>query len=688
MRRQMMWFAIGFLFVLALSVTFVWFDRAKVEASLLAKLIQKIEPSLPFQIENYRLGKNLDTLSMTLKFHGEEIALDGAIHWKWIKKNGIEISYTPEVSIVGASPFHLSLILHTERQWDKLDDLIAEVPATDFSWKKWGIDTKGFHLKATYDESSLDAETGFASVAWAAPGHSDQAVNLTEFLVHANLPDLKKPETGKLTLAGKNAEALFGNFYLALPLTQYPLTVSAVDGKSIDVSLGKDTLTAHADLDGTPSDFKTALIQFKAKPIPLGEFLPWAAKNLGSVSSVLKSLGDYEIKKGTLFADGTGVYEHEQKSFSFKKLNARVSGMNLHSSEKKLAAKNVDIDLNYSTSAREHSIRFQAQELDFRHFSAKLKPTTLTWDKVGFQIDSLPLEIKDLPLSIGKTVAKFKPEFNLETSLKLAPVDIAPIARGLCIPETKFPPISLKGDFSKIELSSSVIDPTGKVIATLFDGTVELNDIGIFELDTEVPETDLDIDWTGISMEKLNQWLSFGEVKGTLEGYAHDVVLQAALPTQYHFMINVAPRDRVHTTGRVEFSPEAMKNTIKLFSGSDIDQQIPGIAGWLMFGWPSHLMGGYDVYYAGMKLTSEDGHIVVETLDKPAIFEKEQKHFVLYGPRFKMPLTNTTYPLIVDAASMSNFVHQLLTQFQSIKQKKEGTTYEEESENPCDPPEF
>jgi hypothetical protein len=131
-----------------------------------------------------------------------------------------------------------------------------------------------------------------------------------------------------------------------------------------------------------------------------------------------------------------------------------------------------------------------------------------------------------------------------------------------------------------------------------------------------------------------------------------------------------------------------MKNTVKLFSGTDIEQQIPGVAGWLMFGWPSHLLGGFDVFYAGLKLTSEDGHIVVETLDKANLVGVDGKHFVLFGPRFKMPLRNDTYPLIIDAASMSNFVHQLLTQFQAIKQKKEGTTYEEDTEIPCDPPEL
>jgi len=127
---------------------------------------------------------------------------------------------------------------------------------------------------------------------------------------------------------------------------------------------------------------------------------------------------------------------------------------------------------------------------------------------------------------------------------------------------------------------------------------------------------------------------------------------------------------------------------VKVFTGADLDEQIPGIAGWLMFGWPSHVFGGYDVYYAGLKLTSENGHIIVETLDKPGIFELEQKHFVLYGKRFKMPLRNTTYPLIVDAASMSNFVHQLLTQLQSIQQSKKGNLTDEIEENTCEPPEL
>ena len=332
-----------------------------------------------------------------------------------------------------------------------------------------------------------------------------------------------------------------------------------------------------------------------------------------------------------------------------------------------------------------HQAEVSAREFDFEHFSSKLSKTLIHWNEKEFTIDALPLAVKDIPLSFGKISVTLEPEFDLETSVVLKSVNFTPIANGFCLPVQRIPPMTVSGNFTNLQISKTIVDPTGKIEATLFDGKIDINDFGIFDLDTEVPETDFDLDWSGINLQKFGSWANFGEIQGTLEGQAHDIVMQGSLPTQYHFLINVAPTSNAT---RVDFSPEAMKNVVKIFTGADLDQQIPGIAGWMMFGWPSHVLGGYDVEYAGLKLTSENGHIVVETLDKPGIVELTGKHFVLYGTRFKMPLQSSTYPLIVDATAMSNFVHQLITQLHAIRHQKEANPHEDEPENACEPPQI
>jgi hypothetical protein len=302
-----------------------------------------------------------------------------------------------------------------------------------------------------------------------------------------------------------------------------------------------------------------------------------------------------------------------------------------------------------------------------------------------FQTKAIPFEMEGVPVKVGPIDASFSSaeDYAVRTSLKIDPVDIGFIGRTFCLPSERLPPANLKVDFSQIDLSPGVVDPTGKMAIDLFKGKIELNDIGVYDLSTDVPEIDLDIDWKDIDLQTMGDWSKFGEIKGTLEGYAKDVVFQSFLPTQYQFYVQVSPLDRSKKNGYVEFSPEAMKNFVKIFTGENLDEQIPGIAGWVMFGWPSHFFGGYDVQYAGISLESSDGTIVVQTLDPAEVVKDTQKHFILNGPRFKMPIRSSNYPLVVDATAMSNFVHQMFTRFSSLK----GDT-ETHEETHCEPPEL
>jgi hypothetical protein len=235
----------------------------------------------------------------------------------------------------------------------------------------------------------------------------------------------------------------------------------------------------------------------------------------------------------------------------------------------------------------------------------------------------------------------------------------------------------------KIELAPSVTDLTGYVRADLFGGTIQVDEMGMFNFLTPVPEFDFNLMLNGIDLHQLGDWVNFGEMDGTLSAYAHDVVFQSWLPTQYDFEIKVNP---LHHSD-VVFSPTAMKNFARLFTKEGIDN-IPGYAQWLAFGWPSALLGGYDIDYAGVHIRSEDGYIHLETLDPVTDadpYNSHQKHFILYGKRFKIPLKSSRYPLILDAPAFGNFVHHMIGDIENLAKNKKGdTTHENPSEESLD----
>ena len=92
---------------------------------------------------------------------------------------------------------------------------------------------------------------------------------------------------------------------------------------------------------------------------------------------------------------------------------------------------------------------------------------------------------------------------------------------------------------------------------------------------------------------------------------------------------------------------------------------------WFAFGWPSRVFGGYDVEYAGVELFSDSGTILLSTLDPEEIYQKEQKHFILYGPRFKIPVRSLQYPVVLDAPGVAHLGRHILSQVEELR-KAEG----------------
>jgi|GEM_PF-3080537 len=678
MKKKLACFGLGFVLVL-IAIAVVMNRRESIQNRVLDTMIRKLQPSLPFQVKSYRLAKDLSTLQFELLWSGHSISIDGALQMNWLSTaEGWTIHYTPTVTVDGTSPLHLVVEGKTPTDFASLKSLQVHSDSAhpDASWKSkaLGLEIQKPKVDFTDDPANdrLQIHLSADGVAWSAPHAQegdDHAINLTALSVDGT----REGDRYQVHLASRGAEVLWGSFYADLPLKSLPLSVETSDFHTFQASLGKAVQINVQD---------SGMVAWKTNEIAFAPLARWASQTFG--------FSDLQYEKGTLRSSGSARIDPATRSVRVQELKLDGKNISFRDLARSLWIRGM------SFSVHDHSGWVEIPKIALKRITATLRRTKFTASETALRTESaIPLEIDGIPqFRLGALNLKFHPNaddaYIAHTSLSLSSPNLDFLTRGLCLNPAHVPPAGVRVDFSEVTLSPGVIDPTGTAEADLFGGTIQLHDLGLYDLATDVPEIDFDVDWSRIDLEKLTRWANFGTMKGTLEGYAHDVVFQSFLPTQYEFQVDLQSLDQNASLPHIDVSPEAMKNIVMLFTGADLDEQIPGIASWLMFGWLPHLIGGYDVYYAGFAMTSEDGLIRLETLDLPSIYEKTQKHFFLYGPRFKMPLKASEYPLIVDATSMSNFVHRMLMwlehlQDQKRDQKTKGDFENENDSNECQP---
>jgi len=636
MKKKLAFFGLGFVLVLV-AVAIVMNRRESLQNRVLDALVRKLQPSLPFQVKSYHLAKDLSALRFELLWSGHLVVIDGALRTKWLSTSeGWSIHYAPTVTLDGALPLHL---------------VVEAAAPTDFAALK--------SLQVHSDPARPDASWGSEALG----------VEIQKPRIDFSVDGTGEERQYRLLFEAEDAEVLQGDFYADLPLKSLPLTVETSDFHSFRALLGKDV---QVSID------RSGAMTWKTDGIAFAPLARWLSQTFG--------YSDLQYEKGTLQSSGSARIDPVTRSIQIQKINVDGKNLSFRDPARSLWIRGM------AFSVRDHSGWVEISKINFKRFTAVLRKTKLSWSGRSLQTaGAIPLEIDGVPqLRLGALNLKLHPDaedaYVAHTSLSLASPNLDFLTQGFCLNPAHVPPAGVRVDFSDVTLSPGVIDPTGTAEADLFGGAILLHDLGLYDLATEVPEIDFDVNWGGIDLEKLTQWANFGTMKGTLEGYARDVVFQSFLPTQYEFQVDLQSLDRDASLPHIDVSPEAMKNIVMLFTGADLDEQIPGIASWLMFGWLPHLIGGYDVYYAGFAMTSEDGLIRLETLDLPSIYEKTQKHFFLYGPRFKMPLKASGYPLIVDATSMSNFVHRMLMWLEHLRdQKAKGDLENENDSNECQP---
>lgn len=326
----------------------------------------------------------------------------------------------------------------------------------------------------------------------------------------------------------------------------------------------------------------------------------------------------------------------------------------------------------------QNGLQISRGRLGFRKIVADVTPIRFDFSAGKPMKTTFPISFSNLGLSFGPLESKIDSprSFHFSTSMKLNETPLKDLFEKLCISRGRDLPATLMANFSAIEIDPEMTDWAGKARLAIFGGYVDVEDITIFDYLTEVPETQFSATWDDIKLDQAAAWSNFGKIDGVLYGHANDVVLEKWFPTRFDFLLSAKP----YRKGDIVFSPDAMKNFVALVAEDALDQ-IPKFAKFFAFGWPSRAFGGYDVDYAGISMFSADGTILLETLDPKEVYQTQQRHFILYGNRFKMPLESRQYPVILDATAVGNFVHRIIN---TLSAMRENPSHPEARKEPQD----
>lgn len=586
-------------------------------------------------------------------------------------------------------------------------ELMPLLGQTHWKWKAHGIDLEKPHLSLHW-KNDIPVQARFEAASAAYQENARVISPRIELEAPLSLKPFAIGPNIKMSWKAESGEALFGEHYFALssePLDgQAELALQGSSWSSLELAIGKSRgqrLRIKALAQAA-----TAKIQVNLDPLSLKDSVPAILKATANAGAPFNSIGvlqDFQFQDGKLSfsAQGTLPLKPSESGpalpdFSKAQTQGKLESAKLEIDDAgflwpthQLAIKNLHLSVPY-LAYEGFEGEISIGRFGYRKLRGKLLPTRISYAerpnqgpnfRIGERGNRIPLDIDGLMLKIDSIsgTAKLSPlQYNLETQASLEPTAADQVLGPLCVvqPGHRIPPAKIHMSLPKIEISPAVTDLTGYIRADLFGGTIQIDEMGMFDFLSAVPEIDFNLTMDGIDLHSLGDWVGFGEMDGTLSAYAHDVVFQSFLPTRFDFEIKVKP---LHHSD-VVFSPTAMRNFARLFTKEGIDN-IPGYAQWLAFGWPSRLLGGYDIDYAGVHIRSEDGYIHLETLDPVSEsdpYNPRQKHFILYGKRFKIPLNSSRYPLILDAPAMGNYVHQMFGIIQELAKRKKGETHRED----------
>lgn len=705
----------------------LWIQRtdalSRWQAGIIEAALQKLRGRLPFDIESLHVRKEwrelfsgrIASLDLVLRRGDVRILLSGPVDLserKISEETLFRVTYDPEIRLewnARAKPppvVKAHIVLDATRTFGDLRGLTLnwDAPAT-WSWPAASLKLTAPRLSARWgkpetgltSDARIRIDAGAKAVEWAPSATRTILVGglaLSADTIAAELNADLGFGLWQAALSTQTSEILWDDLYLDLPLQALPLHAEWALGKrQAGLTIGapaQPTVRVKAQWD------ERLLLgwDLQTSAVNLAELSASARKAAPTLAPVV--LEGWEIRGGTARLTAQGSLQLPEAAAPLERIraSAQLTDLSVRNPRVGLAFTQANLRADADLGRGQMRANLSVGDLRFKRLRGRLLDTPLRADRekngqayaieigkapaLGLQLDEIPLHLSALKgrwiKSPAAASADAPARYAASGSLRLDALPVARLLERFCVPTAQVPPAQVTADFSRIEFTEDSIDPTGKVRVDLFNGVIEADELGLFDYLSPVPELDFTVSFRGIELAQLGEWLNFGEMDGTLEGYAKDVTFQAWLPTHYDARFEARPQHH-HD---VVFSPDAMKNFARLAVSDGIDQ-LPGIVDWIAFGWPRRLLGGYDVDYVGISLLSDEGFIQVRTLDPPAIVAKEGKHFILYSDRFKMPLETTRYPLVIHATAVGNYVRRLFLSFQpktSTPNASKGTSNE------------
>jgi hypothetical protein len=194
-----------------------------------------------------------------------------------------------------------------------------------------------------------------------------------------------------------------------------------------------------------------------------------------------------------------------------------------------------------------------------------LKPVEIT---VHAGVNALALDPLTLPmfggsLDLGRTTFRLDPaagSFHGVGSLALRGIDIAQFP--IQSPQFKLTG-KIQADFPRLDIGADKIAIAGRGEASVFGGTVVLEDLAVSQPFAPGRSISLDIDLVDLDMKKLTDEVPFGQVTGIVRGEVRDLVITYGQPESFSFRIESVPRKGVPQT----FSLKAVDNLTVISSG-------------------------------------------------------------------------------------------------------------------------
>lgn len=713
-----------------------WFQKRVLERS-----ITELQKHLPFRIEqvevdfsweDFRQGK-ISELSLILR-HGDLRAhLRGPVELSLLSESEEwSVRYRPlsrfELKGQASSELHLELWAKIprslSRDWTQVSELGLKSGPDRFEWKALGAELARPRLFLAWREGRTRIELKANSAQWSSEAKT-LLVDHPELSLQAPMtltPFNAGPEI-ELRWNAQGAEAMVGEHYFDLPLrhlgTRIKATITDLPRNPIpsrlSVEIGQVRNKPAFQLGFDVEAREKIQARWKSAALSIPDLLAGIPAQYRPAA-----LSEIQLQKGNIQTQGMLELPEPFRNLDRAPsdllralwLEGRVDISGLQAWNRGWAMSGGALAIPLRSQGRSEG-RVAAETLYLKRLKGKLPPTPiqLDWDlrgatpSVSFELpEGLAPRFPAIPVSLGKTQGALRPgAWELLSSLRIPRFELKQLTEPFCLGKKPVPPLSIEANLDEIRANASAIETRGSILARLFEGTIEINQIAAADLDTVVPEFRFESRWGGIRLDRLGEWLKFGKMDGVLQGHARDVVFQSWMPTRFDFLLEGKP----HRKNDIVFSPDAMANFMYTVAGIK-PEELPGysrIARWFMFGWPKRVTGGYDLYYAGVKLKSQDGLIQLETLDQKKFFSEEDhrqdRHFILNGFSFKMPINSRRYPVIMDSTATGNLARKMFLRLSSIAQSEskdsetrselddlEKEKQENDQDELCLPPQF